>query len=152
MFGRGDRVTERRVHHDDAFGGRRCEVDIVDPDAGATDHLETLGLVEDLGRDLGRGAHREAVELADVLCQLILVAAELGLKVDLDAAILEDLDSGGGQCVRDQNLGNHGHHAAFDKASLLLAKAQSSHSVSASTSAVSTVEPHQIRNPGGASR
>ena len=45
-----------------------------------------------------------------------------------------------------------GVHAAFGSASLLSAKAQSSHSVSASTSARSTVEPHQMRKPGGASR
>src|SRR5262245_24794780 len=43
-------------------------------------------------------------------------------------------------------------HAAFGSASLLSAKAQSSQSVSASTSARSTVEPHQMRKPGGASR
>ena len=49
--------------------------------------------------------------------------------------------------------GNDGsRYAALRSASLLLAKAQSSQSVSASTSARSTVEPHQMRKPGGASR
>ena len=43
-------------------------------------------------------------------------------------------------------------HAAFASASLVPAKAQSSHSVSASMSGVSTVAPHQMRKPGGASR
>ena len=85
-----------------------ANVDIVDADAGAADHLEVLGLLEDLGRDLGRGADGEAVEIADQLGQLILVAAELGLEIDLDAAILEDLDGGGGQRIGDENLGDHG--------------------------------------------
>ena len=43
-------------------------------------------------------------------------------------------------------------YAAWRSASLLLAKAQSSQRVSASTSARSTVEPHQMRKPDGASR
>ena len=43
-------------------------------------------------------------------------------------------------------------YAAFASASLALAYAQSSQSVSASTSARSTVDPHQMRKPGGASR
>ncbi len=86
--------------------------------------------------------------------ELVLVGAELRLEIDLDAAILEDLDGGGRQSVGDEDLG--GHAMMFTplsrSASLLLAKAQSSHSVSASTSARSTVEPHQMRRPGGASR
>jgi len=43
-------------------------------------------------------------------------------------------------------------HAAFASDSLVLAKAQSSHCVRASTSWASTVAPHQTRRPGGASR
>src|SRR5262249_22443480 len=70
---------------------------------------------------------------------------------DVDAAILEDLHGGGRQRVGDEDFGGHDRQAAFGSASLPLAKAQSSHSVSASTSARSAVEPHQIRNAGGAS-
>src|SRR5262249_25099303 len=59
-------------------------------------------------------------------------------------------------CVLDAPL-SRGHdvwerHAALRNASLLLATAQWSQTVSASTSARSTVEPHQMRKPGGASR
>ena len=43
-------------------------------------------------------------------------------------------------------------YAAFGSAALASAKAQSSQGVSASTSLVSTVAPHQMRRPGGASR
>ena len=118
------------------------------------------------------------------LGELVLVRAELGLEIDLDAAILEDLHGGGRERIGDENLGawhdpvfdasleraicereacaalSRAHragdgrerHAAFGSASLVLAKAQSSHGVSASTSARSTVAPHQMRRPGGASR
>src|SRR5215472_16472919 len=48
------------------------------------------------------------------------------------------------------NLENDAH-AALGSASLVLPKAQSSHAVSASTSLASTVAPHQMRRPGGAS-
>jgi hypothetical protein len=43
-------------------------------------------------------------------------------------------------------------HAALGWAALVLANAQSSHCVRISTSRVSTLAPHQMRNPGGASR
>ena len=43
-------------------------------------------------------------------------------------------------------------YAAFGSAALVWAKAQSSQAVSASTSLASTVAPHQMRRPGGASR
>ena len=179
MLRRRDRIAERRIHHDDALGSRRGDVDVVDADAGAPDHLQAFCLLQDLGRHLGGRAHRQAVEIADQLGELLLVGAELRLEVDLDPAIPEDLHGGGRERIGDENLGRHGglrplslsllakaglacatgdgswwleHHAAFGSASLVSAKAQSSHSVSASTSARSTVEPHQMRKPGGASR
>ena len=50
VLGGGDRIAERRVHHDDALGGRRRNVDVVDADAGAADHLQALRLLQDLRR------------------------------------------------------------------------------------------------------
>ena len=108
MLGRGDRIAERRVHHDDAARGRRRNVDIVDADAGAADHFQAFGLLQHLGRDLGRGADRKTVEAVDGLGELVLVLAEIGLEIDLDAAILENLDGGGRQRIGDQNAGGHG--------------------------------------------
>jgi hypothetical protein len=63
------------------------------------------GLVDDLCGRLGRGADRKAVVIADDLGELVLVLAEIGLEVDLDAAILEDLHGGGRQRVGNENLG-----------------------------------------------
>ena len=105
VLGGGDRIAEGRVHHDDALRGRGRDIDIVDADAGAADHLQVLRLLEDLRRHLGGRADREAVEIADDLGELVLVLAELRLEIDLDAAILEDLHGGGRQSIGNENLG-----------------------------------------------
>ena len=49
------------------------------------------------GRHLGGRTDGEAVVIADQLGELVLVLAERGLEIDLDAAILEDLHGGGGE-------------------------------------------------------
>ena len=92
MFGRGDRVAEGRVHDDDAAtrGGR--DIDIVDADAGAADDLQVGRRLDQLFGRLGGRADGEAIILADDLEQLFLVLAELRLEIDINAAILEDLD------------------------------------------------------------
>src|SRR5258708_38698681 len=109
-----------------------------------------------MGRDLGGRGHGQAIEVADELGELLLVGAELRVEVDLDPAIPEDLHGGGRGRIGDENLGRHGllrplslslvakagpacatpdgswwleHPAAFGGASLVSAKAQSSHSV-----------------------
>src|SRR5262245_28589101 len=107
MLGGGDRVAERRVHYNDALGGGRRDVDIVDPDAGAPDHLEAFGALENLRRDLGGGADGEPVEAIDGRRELLLVLAEIGLEVDLKAAILEDLHGRRRQRIGNQNSGRH---------------------------------------------
>ena len=91
-----------------------------------------------------------------ISASLRLVLAELRLEVDLDPAVAEDLHGGVGKLVGNQNLG-HGiclrwrarRPAGCWKGKGIrrrrsAAKAQSSQGVSASTSAVSTVVPHQI--------
>ena len=80
-------------------------VDIVDADAGAADHFQLLGVVEDFGRHLGGRADGEAVVIADDGGELVLVLAEAGLEIDLDAAVLEYLNGGGGKSVGDENSG-----------------------------------------------
>ena len=190
MFGGGDRIAERRVHHDDAARGRRRDIDIVDADAGAADHFQICRALKNLGRDLGGGTDREPVEAVDRFGKFVLVLAEVGLKVDLEAAILEDRDGGGRQRVGDEDFG-HGHvlfrrprwseerrrpnqRLKMRKSDFggryvrghdggrvkppsparpwPLRRPSRATSVSASISARSTVEPHQMRKPGGASR
>ena len=110
MLGGGDGIAEGRVHDDDALRRGGGNLDIVDADAGAADHLQVRGLFEDLGRHLGGGADGKAVIIADDGGELILVLAEVGLEIDLDAAILEDLHGGGGQGIGNENAGS-GHGA-----------------------------------------
>jgi hypothetical protein len=62
-----DGVARGCVHHDHAALGRRLDVDIVDPDAGAPDHLELRGRGKHLGRDLGFRAHCNGVHVAHEL-------------------------------------------------------------------------------------
>ena len=107
VLGRGDRIAEGRVHHDDAARGGGRDVDIVDADAGAADDLELGRGGDQLFGDLGGRADGEAVILADDFEQLVLVLAEIRLVVDLDAAILEDLDGGVGKLVGYENAWCH---------------------------------------------
>jgi hypothetical protein len=76
VLGGGDRVAEGRVHHDHALLGGGRDVDIVDADAGAADHLEVGRRRRAPSGDLGGRADGEAVILADDLEQLVLVLAE----------------------------------------------------------------------------
>src|ERR1700687_5937977 len=64
-----------------------------------------LGVGEDFRRRFGGRADREAVIVADDLGELVLVLAEIGLEIDLDAAILEDLHRGGRERVGNENFG-----------------------------------------------
>ena len=107
MFGRRDRIAERRVHHDDAFARGRRDIDIVDADAGTADDLQPVGGPDQLLRHLGRGADRQAVIIGDRRKQRLLVLAELGQVVDRHAAILKDLDGGRRQLVGYENAGRH---------------------------------------------
>ncbi|MGY3426582.1 hypothetical protein ACVWZW_007086 [Bradyrhizobium sp. F1.13.4] len=110
VLGSRDRIAERRVHHDDALGRGGGNLDVVDADAGAADHLEIGRLLEDLRGRLGRRADREAVVIADDLGELVLVLAEIGLEVDLDTAVFEDLYGGGRERVGNENFGfGHGN-------------------------------------------
>ena len=89
------------------MGGCGWNIDIVDADAGAADHFEAARLIEKFCGDLGRGADRKPVETRDCRGQLVFIFAEIGLKIDLDAAILEDLNSGGRQRIGDEDAGGH---------------------------------------------
>ena len=82
--------------------------------------LRCLRLLQNFARDLGGRADGEAVEIADQLGELVLVGAELGLEVDLDAAILEDLHGGRRERVGDENLGRH--EIAYLEFGVVLAK------------------------------
>jgi hypothetical protein len=56
------------------------------------------------------------------------------------------------RCVDPPPPGEGEDHAAFSSEALVSAKAQSIHCVNSATSLASTVAPHQMRKPAGASR
>jgi hypothetical protein len=99
VLGRRDGIAEGRVHHDDAALGGDRHVDIIDADAGATDDAQLRGRRQHLLGHLGGGADGEPVIVADGREQLLLVLAEIGQVVDLDAAHLEDLHGSFGELV-----------------------------------------------------
>ena len=102
VFRRCDGVAEGRVHDHDAALAGSGNIDVVDADAGTADHLQLGGGGDDLRRHLGGGADGEAVILRDGLKKGILVLAEVGQIIDVDAAILEDLHGGFGELVGNE--------------------------------------------------
>ena len=152
VLGGGDGVAVRRVHHHDAARGGRFEIDVVDADAGAADHLEIGRRVQQLLRHLGGGAHRQPVVRRDDRAQI--GRRKAGLHVDLDAAPAEYFHCGGRELVADKDFDHRAYSAARAGANsrATASNAQSSQGSSATISAVSTVAPPQMRKPGGASR
>src|SRR5262249_36185446 len=103
-------------------------------------------------RHLGGGADGETLILSDRGGKFVFFLSERRLKIDFEAAILEDLHGSRRQRIRNKHLRHDLSHAAFGKAAFASAKAHSSQGMRASRSPRSTVAPHQIRKPGGASR
>ena len=89
MFGRGDAVAEWRVHDHDALGGSSRDIDIVDSDTGAADHLEVGCCRQYLRGDCGRRADCETVIFADDLHQFFGRLA--GDFVDFATALAKNL-------------------------------------------------------------
>ena len=65
MFGGGDRIAKRRVHHHDALHRRGGDIDIVDADPGPANDLQVGCGFDQLLGQLGGRADRKAIILAD---------------------------------------------------------------------------------------
>ena len=104
VLGRGDGVAVGRVHHHDAAGRRRLDIDIVDPDAGAPHDPERPGPLEERRRHLGGRAHGEALVAADDGGERRRVEARAHL--GRDAPRLEHAARGHAHLVGDQYLGH----------------------------------------------
>jgi len=87
---------------------RGGNVDVVDADAGAADDLQLRRALQQLRRHLRVRTNGEAVVVADDFGELVLVLAEIRLEVGFDAAVLENLDGGGGKGVGNENARGHG--------------------------------------------
>ncbi len=82
-------------------------IDIVDADAGPANDLEPRGGGDDLRRHLAGRTDGEAIIVRDCRQQRILVLAKIGLVVDIDATVAEDLNGGFGKLVGNENAGCH---------------------------------------------
>ena len=81
-----------RVRNNDASPGGRLDVDVVDADPGAPDHLQVRGTLDQIGRELRRRAnHDRVVAVDDLLEGRYLVVVDLELR-------LEQIDPG----IRDR--------------------------------------------------
>src|SRR5207244_9945066 len=76
-LGRRADARLRRVRHHDPAPRRSLDVDIVDPDAGAADHLQPLCALDQLAREPRRRADDDAVVAADD-------AGEIRVALDVD--------------------------------------------------------------------
>src|SRR5262249_47769913 len=81
--------------------------------APPSDLRAVVGACEDFRRYLGGGTHCEAVELADNGSELVLVLAEIGLEIDVDAAVLENLNGRRRKGIGDENARSHGVACRF---------------------------------------
>ena len=82
VLGGRDAIARGAVHHDYPAAGGGFEIDVVDPDARASDHLERFRAVDNPGGDFGRAANHERVVRLDRGGQL--GGLETGLAVELD--------------------------------------------------------------------
>ena len=103
VFGSGDRVAERGVHHHHALRRGGGNIDIVDADAGAADDFQVRRGVEHLLGHLGRAADGEAIIIADAGDQLF--GGFAGDDINLAAALLEDLGGVGVHLVGNEYAG-----------------------------------------------
>ena len=135
VLGGGDRVRFRGVGDDDPAAGRGRDVDVVDAGAGAADHLQVLGQLDQLRRHLRRRADQDRVVAGDLLAQLLVGHLEAEVDVELRA---QQVDAGVGDLLLDQDL-----HEATPST---FAITQSTQTVSASTSSGSTAGNIPIRS------
>ena len=57
VFGGGDGIAERRIHHDDALSGGGGNVNVINANTGAANHLQVGGIGENFVRDFGGRAN-----------------------------------------------------------------------------------------------
>ncbi len=103
VFGGGHDIACRCVHDDDAALGSRRNIDIVETDAGASDHLQPSGRFEQIFGHLCRAPDDQCIVIADNGFERR--RCEAGFHVHVDARrLLEHLDPNFTKIVAYQNL------------------------------------------------
>ena len=105
VLGGGDDVALRGVDHHHAAAGGRLDVDVVEADAGAADDEQLVGVLEDLGGDLGRRSDDQRLRAADVHQQIV----EIELHVDVVACGAEPIEATFGDFFSDKDPGHCNH-------------------------------------------
>ena len=99
VLGGRDDVALRCVDHHDPTTGRRLDIDVVEPDAGATDDEQLVGVLQNLGGDLRRGSNDEALRTDDVVEQRI----QIELDIDLVAGSAQTVEPAFGDFFGDED-------------------------------------------------
>ena len=102
VLGGGDRIAERRVHHQHALRGRRGDIDIVDADAGPADDLQPCRRIEDFAGHAGGRPDGQPVIRADDALQFVRRHARFDIRID--PVLAEDFRRARAHLVRDQHL------------------------------------------------
>jgi len=106
VFGGGDRIAERGVHHHHALAAGVGNIDVVDANPGAADHFQIGRRIKDRRRHLGRRTDRKAIIVADARDQLFGRFA--GDHIDIAAALFKNARGVGVHLVGDEYFGT-GH-------------------------------------------
>ena len=101
VLGGGDDRRLRRVRDHDPSPGRLLDVDVVDADSGAADHLQPIGALENVRRQLRGRADHDRVVASDPL-------SEVAVRLDVDfEAFPQELDPGLGDWLADEDALRH---------------------------------------------
>ena len=72
MLGRGNRISARRIQHDDAAARGRLNVDVVHPHPGAPDHAQLRACIQNIGGDFCLAAHDKRTEVWNKIDKFLL--------------------------------------------------------------------------------
>ncbi len=107
VFGSGDRVAKRRVHHDHTLFRGGGNVDVVHPDTGTGNNLQVFGGIQQFCGGFGGRADGKAVIGRDRGQQGVFVFAKVGHEINIDATVAENLNGSFREFVGDEYFGCH---------------------------------------------
>ncbi len=134
VLGGRDHRRLGRVGDDDAPPRRGLDVDVVDPDARAADHLQARAALDQVGGELRRRADDDRVVVGDALGE---VAATVDVHVE---PLAQEADAGVGDRLADEDARAAQTRACSKASSAAAAAAPRSTSAPSSTSASSTAD------------
>ena len=95
-------VRARSVHHDDATGGRRRDVDVIDAGAGARDRTELRRFSDESRRHFRGAPNDDRVGLREVGREL--VGCPPGTSVDIPSLSAQQVERGDGKIISDNDF------------------------------------------------